>query len=172
MVSRRTTALLALLVLLSGASVVAGDVITAPPTMTVTNEDTTTYRVTAFTTETLQAAMLTNVAVTTREGERRLVTLSQMVWPEGYTNVTLVDDGVPTRQVTVEPGQNATMTVSEWTPGNVTVYLVEELGENETHVQTEVETCPQREQEHTLTLTESGSSGSSVCASSVDWLLA
>jgi hypothetical protein len=64
------------------------------------------------------------------------------------------------------------MTVSEWTPGNVTVYLVEELGENETHVQTEVETCPQREQEHTLTLTESGSSGSSVCASSVDWLLA
>lgn len=172
MVSQRTAALLALLVLLSGASVGAGDVVTAPPTMTVTNEDTRTYRVTAYTTESQQTAMSMNFAVTTREGERRLVTLSQMVWPEGYTNVTLVDDGIPTRQVTVDPGDEATMTVSEWTPGNVTVYVVEELGETETHVQTEVETCTQREQEHTLTLEENGSSGSSVCASSVDWLLA
>jgi hypothetical protein len=172
MVSQRTAALFALLATLSGASVGAGDVITSPPTMTVTNEDTTTYRVTAYTTDSRQTAMLMNFAVTTREGERRLVTLSQMVWPEGYRNVTVVDDGIPTRQVTVEPGEEASMTVTEWTPGNVIVYVVEELGTNETHVQTEVETCTQRGQEHTLTLMERGSSGSSVCASSVDWLLA
>ncbi len=172
MVSRRIAALLALLVLLSGGSVVAGDVITSPPTMTVTNEDTTTYRVTAYTTDSLQTAMLLNFAVTTADGDRRLVTLSQMVWADGYRNVTLVDDGIPTRQVTVEPGEDASMTVTGWTPGNVTVYVVEDLGDNETHVQTEIETCTQRGQEHTLTLTERGSSGSSVCASSVDWLLA
>jgi hypothetical protein len=172
MVSRRIAALLVLLVLLSGASVVAGDVLTSPPTMTVTNEDTTTYRVTAYTTDSRQTAMVMNFAVTTRDGERRLVTLSQMIWPEGYRNVTLVDDGVPTQQVTVAPGEEASMTVIEWTPGNVTVYVVEDLGDNETHVQTEIETCTKREQEHTLTLTQSGSSGSSVCASSVDWLLA
>ena len=172
MVSQRITALLALLVLSSGISVVAGDTITSPPTMTVTNEDTTTYRVTAYTTDSRQTAMLMNFAVTTRDGERRLVTLSQMVWPDEYRNVTFVDDGIPTRQVTVDPGEEASMTVTEWTPGNVTVYIVEELGDNKTHVQTEIETCTQREQEHTLTLTESGSSGSSVCASSVDWLLA
>jgi hypothetical protein len=172
MVSQRIAALLALLVLLSGASVVAGDVITSPPTMTVTNEDTTTYRVTAYTTDSLQTAMLLNFAVTTEDGERRLVTLSQMVWADRYRNVTLVDDGIPTRQVTVEPGEDASMTVSEWSPGNVTVYIVEDLGDNEAHVQTEIETCTKREQEHTLTLERGGSSGSSVCASSVDWLLA
>ncbi|RDI69989.1 hypothetical protein [Halopelagius longus] len=172
MVSRRITALLAVLVLLSGVSVVAGDEITSPPTMTVTNEDTTTYRVTAFTAENRQTALLMNFAVTTREGERRLATLSQMVWPEGYRNVTLVDDGIPTRHVTVDPGEEETMTVTDWTPGNVTVYVVEDLGDNETHVHTKIVSCTQREQEHTLTLREDGSGGSSVCASSVDWLLA
>ena len=172
MVSRRIAALLALFVLLGGVSVVAGEVVTSPPTMTVTNEDTTTYRVTAYTTDSLQTAMLLNFAVTTEDDERRLVTLSQLVWAEGYRSVTLVDDGVPTRQVTVEPGEEASMTVTEWTPGNVTVYVVEALGNNETHVQTEIETCTKREQEHTLTLEEGASSGSSVCASSVDWLLA
>jgi hypothetical protein len=172
MVSRQMTALLAVLVLLSGASVVAGDVITSPPTMTVTNEDTTPQRVTAYTVEDSQTALLMNFEVTTRDGERRLATLSQMVWPEGYQNVTLVDDGVPTQQVTVDPGEEKTMTVNAWQPGNVTVYVVEELDGNETHVQTEIETCPQRGQEHTLTLEESGSSGSYVCASNLHWLLA
>jgi hypothetical protein len=172
MVSRRTTVFLAILVLLSGVSVVAGEVLSFPPTMTVTNEDTTTYRVTAYTAESLERAMLMNFAVTTRDGERRLATLSQMVWPDGYQNVTFVDDGIPSRNVTVEPGEEATLTAEEWTPGNVTVYVVEELGDNETHVQTEIETCPQRQQEHTLTLEDGGAGGSSVCASSVDWLLA
>lgn len=171
MVSRRTTALLVGLVLLGGLSVAAGEVYDAPPTMTVTNEDDTTYRVTAYTAESRQAALLMNFEVTTRDGERRLATLSQLIWPEGFRNVTLADDGIPTERLTVEPDEEATMTVDGWTPGNVTVYVIEDLGDNQTHVQTKIETCTERQQEHTLTLEDSGSSGSSVCASSVDWLL-
>ena len=171
MVSRRTIVLLAGLVLLSGGSVAAGAVIDAPPTMTVANEDDTTYRVTAYTAETVQTASLMNFAVTTEDGERRLATLSQMIWPEGFRNVTLVDDGIPTQRITVEPGEEVTTTIDGWTPGNVTVYIVEDLGDNETHVHTEIKTCTDRQQEHSLTLEDSGSSGSTVCASNVDWLL-
>ncbi|WP_225741335.1 hypothetical protein [Halorussus halophilus] len=118
MAPRRTTVILAGLVLLSGLSVAAGEVIDSPPTMTVTNEDDTTYRVTAYTAESRQTAMLTNFAVTTRDGERRVATLSQLYWPDGYRNVTLADGGIPTRQLTVEPGDTKQMTVEEWQPGN------------------------------------------------------
>lgn len=172
MVSRRIGAFLTILVLLSGLSVVAGETITSPPTMTVTNEDDTTYRVTAYTTDSLQKAMLLNFAVTTSDGERRLATLSQMVWPQDFRNVTLVDDGIPTRHVTVEPGDEETMTVEAWTPGNVTVYVVEDVGNDETHEQTEIEACTRRDQEHTLTLEERGSGGSSLCAPRFNWLIA
>ncbi|WP_135852261.1 hypothetical protein [Halorussus salinus] len=171
MASRRTTALLACLVLLGGLSVVAGDVYEAPPTLTVTNEDDTTYRVTAYTAESRQAALLMNFEVTTREGERRLATLSQLYWPEGFRNVTLADDGIPTERITVEPGEEVTTTIDGWTPGNVTVYLVEDLGDDRTHVHTTIRTCTERQQEHSLTLEDGGTSGSATCASSVDWLL-
>lgn len=171
MASRRTIALLVGLALLGGLSVAAGEVIDAPPTLTVANEDDTPYRVTAYTAEDTRAALHANFAVTTEDGERRLATLSQLIWPEGFRNVTLVDDGVPTQQITVAPGEEVTTTIDGWTPGNVTVYVVEDLGDNETHVQTELKTCTERQQEHSLTFEDSGASGSSTCASSVDWLL-
>ncbi|MFC6765575.1 hypothetical protein [Natrinema soli] len=171
MAPRRTTALLAGLVLLSGLSVAAGAVIDAPPTLTVENEDNTTYRVTAYTAENRQTALLMNFAVTAEDGDRRLATLSQLVWPEGFRNVTLVDDGVPTQQVTVEAGDEVTTTIGGWTPGNVTVYLVEDLGDNETHVHTDIETCTERQQEHSLSIAEDGTGGSSTCASSLELLL-
>lgn len=172
MVSRWTSLLFALLVVLSGVSVVGGAVVDLPPTMTVTNDDDTTYGVTAYTVDSRREAMVLNFAVTTEDGDRRLATLSQLVWPSGFRNVTLVDDGVPTERVGVEPNETATMTVDDWTPGDVTVYLVEDLGDDETHVETKIETCPARQQEHSLALRDGGSSGTSVCASSVDWLLA
>ncbi|WP_254764001.1 hypothetical protein [Natrinema marinum] len=171
MASRRVGVLLAGLILLSGLTVAAGAVIDAPPTLTVENEDDTTYRVTAYTVEDRQTALLTNFAITTEDGDRRLATLSQLIWPEGYRNVTVADDGIPSQQVTVKPGDEATTTIDGWTPGNVTVYIVEDVGNNETHVHTDIETCPERQQEHHLTLEEDGTSGSSTCASSVDWLL-
>ncbi|SEL96788.1 hypothetical protein [Haloferax larsenii] len=171
MVSRRMTFLLAGLVLLSGVSVAASEAIDSPPTFTVSNEDNTTYRVTAYTAESTQAALLMNFEVTTRDGERRLATLSQLIWPDRYRNVTLADDGIPTQRVTVEPGDEVTTTIEAWEPGNVTVYIVEDLGDNETHTMTEIKTCTERQQEHSLTLESDGASGSSVCASSLDWLL-
>lgn len=171
MAPRRTAALVAVLVLLGGFSVVAGAVIDAPPTLTVENEDDTTYRVSAYTVEDRRTAMLTNFAVTTDDGERRLATLSQLIWPEGFRNVTLVDDGIPTQRITVEPGDDVTTTIDGWEPGDVTIYVVEDLGDNETHVQTELETCPRRRQEHGLTLEEDGASGFSTCSSGIDWLL-
>lgn len=171
MVSRRVTVLLAGLVLASGLSVVGGAVVDAPPTFTVTNTADTPHQVTTHTAESLQSAMLMNFAVTTESGDRRLVTLSQLVWPEGFRNVTLADRDVPTQEVTIEPGEETTTTIGGWTPGDVTVYIVEDLGDDETHVLTEIETCAQRQQTHTLTIEEDGFSGSSICASSYDWLL-
>lgn len=164
MTSRQTIVLLAGLVLLSGLSFAAGEVIDAPPTLTVANEDNTTYRVTAYTVEDRQTALLMNFEVTTEEGKRRLATLSQLIWPEEFRNVTLADDGIPTQRITVGPGDDVTTTIHGWTPGNITVYVVEDLGNNETHVRTDIKTCTGRGQEHSLTLEDSGGSGSSVCA--------
>lgn len=172
MASRRTIALLVSLVLLSGFSFAAGEAIDAPPTLTVANEDDTTYRVTAYTVEDRQTALLMNFEITTDDGERRLAPLSQLIWPEGFRNVTLADDGIPTQRITVEPGDDVTTTVDGWTPGNVTVYVVEDVDNNETHVRTHSKTCTERGQEHSLTLEASGGSGSSVCASTlIDRLL-
>lgn len=171
MASRRTTALLVVLILFGGLSLAAGEAIDAPPTLTVTNKDDTTHRVTAYTVEERQTALLMNFAVTTSDGERRLATLSQLVWPDGFRNVTLTDDEIPTQRITVDPGDEATTTIDGWTPGNVTVYIVEDLGDNETHIKTDIKTCTVREQEHSITLKDSGGGGSSSCSSSVGWLL-
>lgn len=171
MASRPTTVLLAGLLLFGGLSIAAGAMYEAPPTMTVTNEDDTTHRLTAYTVESTQTALLMNFEVTTEDGDRRLATLSQLIWPTKFRNVTLADDGIPTQKITVEPGESVTTTIRGWTPGNVTVYVVEDLGENGTHVKTEIKTCTERQQEHTLTLEDGGSSGSSTCASNLDWLL-
>ncbi|WP_248909952.1 hypothetical protein [Halocatena marina] len=171
MASRRTTALLVVLILLGGFSLAAGEAIDAPPTLTVTNKDDTTHRVTAYTVEDRQSALLMNFAVTTIDGERRLATLSQLVWPDGFRNVTLTDDEIPTQRITIDPGDEATTTIDGWTPGNVTVYIVEDLENNETHIKTDIKTCTVREQEHSITLKDSGGGGFSSCSSSVGWLL-
>ncbi|WP_198665752.1 hypothetical protein [Haloprofundus halophilus] len=70
MVPRRIRIFLVLLILFSGFSIAAGALIDAPPTLTVENEDDTTYRITAYTTDGLQEALLMNFAVTTEDGER------------------------------------------------------------------------------------------------------
>ncbi|RRJ31404.1 hypothetical protein [Halocatena pleomorpha] len=171
MVSRRTIIFIAGLILLSGLSMIAGEAVDAPPTMTATNDGDTTYRVTAYTVEDRRTALLMNFAVTTRDGERRLATLSQLIWPDGFRNVTLADDGIPTQGISVDPGEAVTTTIDGWTPGNVTVYVVEDLGNNETHVRTSLETCTKRGQEHHMTFEENGGGRTSVCGSSIDRLL-
>ena len=164
MVSRRTIALLLGLALVSG--VVLYDTVSGPaqPTLTVENNDTTSYQLSAYTVESREKAMYVNFEVTTRTGERRLKTLSQLVWSDRDHNVTLADDGIPAQHITVAPGETVTTTIDGWTRGDVTVYIVEELRDNETHVYTTIKTCTRPGQQHTLTFDEEGTSGGSTCS--------
>ncbi|MFC7068641.1 hypothetical protein [Halobaculum lipolyticum] len=170
MVHRRTASLLAVLGLLAVASVVAGAAVDAPPTATFTNEAGTTYRVTAFAVADTREASLTNVRVTDLDGERRPTTVGELRWPARYRSVELADDGLDARRIRVAPGEETTVTVGTWEPGDVTVFLVEELRGNETVARARIESCPQRQQEHGLTFETGGGSGYSTCASSLDWL--
>jgi hypothetical protein len=164
MVSRRTIALLLGLALVSGS--VLYDHVSGPtqPTLTVENNDTTAYQLSAYTVESREKAMYMNFEVTTRAGERRLKTLSQLVWSDRDRNVTLADDGIPSQHITIRPGEKVTTTIDGWTRGNVTVYIVEEIGTNETHVYTAIKTCTRTGQEHSLTFEGDGTSGTSTCA--------
>jgi|GEM_PF-1230512 len=171
MASRTTTLLLTGLVVLSGLSVAAGAVIDAPPTLTVENERNTTHEVTAYTIAQSESPMQLNFAVTADDGDRRLVTLEQLYWPGEFRNVTLADQGIPAQQVTVDPGENVTTTIDAWTPGNVTIYIAQDLGANREHVHTRIVSCTEREQNHRITLKDDGASGGYTCASSLDWFL-
>lgn len=170
MPSRRFSLVLAGLLLASGGSLVAGAVIDAPPTATFTNEDDESYRITMFTPPDRHTALLTNVAVTTPDGDRRLVTVRDLVWDEPYRNASVADD-VETTQVVVHPGETATTSVESWEPGDNTVYLVERRAGSHSSVRADVVTCTQRQQEYSWTFEDSGGSGGRVCASSLDWLL-
>lgn len=163
MVSRRTMALLLGLALVSGY--VLYDTVSGPaqPTLTVENNDTTAYRLSAYTVESREKAMYMNFEVTTRDGAHRRKTLSKLVWSDRDRNVTLADNGIPAQHITVEPGETVTTTIDEWDRGDVTVYLAEELQDNETHVYTKIDTCTKPGQEHRLTFEEDGTSGSSTC---------
>ncbi|MFU1783770.1 hypothetical protein ACM16X_20605 [Haloarcula japonica] len=165
MVSRRMIALLL------GSALVLGyvqyDTVfgSVQPTLTVENNDTTAYQLSAYTVESSEQAMYMNFEVTTRDGERRLKTLSQLVWPDGDRNVTFADDGVPIQQITVAPGETVTTTIDGWARGDVTVYLGEKISDTETHVYTRIRTCPRTGQKHSVTFKEDGGiSGSSLCA--------
>ena len=163
MVSRRKIVVLLGLALVSGYAMY--DTVSGPsqPKLTVENNDTTTYQVSSYTVESREQAMYMNFEVTTKDGEHRLKTLSQLVWTDWDRNMTLADDGIPTQQITVAPGEKMTTTIDGWERGDVTVYLVEKIDDNETHVSTRIQTCPRTGQEHSLTFKEDGTSGSSTC---------
>lgn len=174
MPARRTVALLAALLVLGllvgGLPGVAGTPTAATPTLEIENQDDTTYRVTAYAVADRDRAMHTNFRVTTRDGERRLATLSQLVWPDGFRNVTLADEGIPAQPIRVGPGENVTTRVEDWKHGDVTVYVMEDLGDGATHVRTDIESCPTRGQEHGITFSNGSSSGSSTCGAGIGWL--
>lgn len=124
MVSRRTAVLL-------GLALLAVVVLTTPavggdqPTITVENDGSTAYRVSAYAAEDTQRATLTNFEVTTRDGDRRLATVSQLYWPDRERNPTLVDEGVASERVVAEPGENVTVTFDDWDQGDTLFYFVE-----------------------------------------------
>jgi len=169
MVSRQTGIFLAVLVALSGVSVVGGEVIDGPPTLTVENNDDTTYRVTAYAVDSRDDALLTNFRVTTPAGEGRLVTFSQLVWPDDYRNVT-VTDPVPSQEVTVPPTEDIETTIGIWEPGDVTIYIIEDA-DDEAHVWSDLNTCSDRNQDQTIRLRDGYDGGGSSCGSGLDLLL-
>lgn len=170
MPSRRLTLVLVGLLLASGVSIVAGAMIDAPPTATFSNEDDRSYRITMFTPPDQQTALLTNVAVTTPDGDRQRVTVGDLVWHESYRNASVADD-VRARQIVLAPGEEVTTTVQSWSPGDVTVYLIERQAGTESTLRADIVTCTQREQQYSRTFEDGSASGSSVCASSLGWIL-
>lgn len=169
MVSRSRTLLLlvVLAAVLVGAGVATGD---PKPQLTVENERSTTQYVTAYTVPDTGAAGYVNFAVTTDEGEWRLVTYHDLAWPGEYRNVTLRDEDVPRQEIVVEPNETVTTSVEHWEKGDVTLYIVEE-GTNRTHTGTRTVTCGQRGQKHRLTFPSgSGFSGGYTCAGGFGWL--
>ncbi|AGB33782.1 hypothetical protein C488_20387 [Natrinema pellirubrum DSM 15624] len=154
------------LLFLSAITVAVG---TPEPTVTFENQDNETYYVTVYTVSDEDVAGYLNFEVTTDEGDRRLVTYEDLVWPGEYENVTLVDDGVDTQTFVVEPGETKHGIVTGWSQGDVTVYISERGPERE-HDTSRTITCESRGQSHSLTLEESGSGSSSTCAGGFGWV--
>lgn len=170
MVSRRSVLLLCAL-LLGGVLVgVAATTGTPEPVVTLENDDNVTYHVTAYTVEDLDAAGYLNFEVTTDNGERTRVTYAELVWPSGYRNVTLADEGVNSQSFVVGPNETTTEPLEGWTRGDVTVYIVQ--GPDE-HARTRSKTlsCSRRGQEHELRFSDGGFGGTTVCAGGIGWVV-
>ncbi|THE65708.1 hypothetical protein D8Y22_05935 [Salinadaptatus halalkaliphilus] len=169
MISRRLAALLTLTLLavsLVGLTDVPGD---PAPELTVESEDDDTYYVSAYTVADADAAGYLNFEVTTADGDRRLVTLADLVWPRGHQNVRLVDD-VGHQEIVVEPDETVTTTLENWEHGEMTIYVVER-GADRTHESTRTIDCGNRGQEHRITLEDGGGGGGHTCASDFGWVL-
>ncbi|WP_319633705.1 hypothetical protein [Natronorubrum aibiense] len=89
------------------------------------------------------------------------MTYANLVWPSGYRNVTLVDDGVDSQSFVVGPNETTMCTVDGWTYGDVTVCIVER-GDNRTHTWSRTVTCGSRGQDHGLRFVMDSKAGGSV----------
>jgi len=169
MVPRRSFLIGGLLIvclLLAGTALALG---TPEPTVTFENQDNETHYVTAYTVPDEDAAGYVNFEVTTDDGDRKLVTYEDLVWPGYYENVTLVDSEIDTQTFVVDPGETADGVVTNWSRGDVTVYIAER-GPNREHTTSRVITCGNRGQTHSFTLQESGGGGTTVCAGGYSWI--
>lgn len=170
MVTRRSVLLLCALLLGAVLVGVAATTGTPEPVVTLENDHNVTYHVTAYTVDDLDAAGYLNFEVTTNDGERTRVTYAELVWPSGYRNVTLIDEGVNSQSFVVEPNETTTEPLEGWTRGDVTVYIIQ--GPDE-HARTwsKAVPCGERGQEHDLRFDEDGGFGSTTtCAGGVDWI--
>ncbi|RQH00855.1 hypothetical protein [Natrarchaeobius oligotrophus] len=169
MVSRGFAILLVGVLLVASLFAVAVATGSDRPVVTIENDVDDEQHVTVYTVADLDEAGYLNFEVTTADGDRRLATLDDLVWPGEYRNVTPVDD-VHAQEITVGPGENVTTSVEDWSRGDVTVYVVE-TGENRTHTGTRTITCGSRGQEHTLSPTDAGLGSSTLCAGGFGWLI-
>ncbi|WP_255681659.1 hypothetical protein [Natrinema sp. SYSU A 869] len=142
---------------------------TPEPTVTFENQDNETHYVTVYTVSDKDTAGYLNFEVTTDEGDRRLVTYEDLVWPGYYENVTLVDEGVNAQTFVVESDETKHGVVNGWSQGDVTVYI-DERGPKREHTTSRTVTCGSRGQSHSFTLQESGAGSSISCAGGISWI--
>lgn len=157
------------LLLMSVILVGSGSIGTPEPTVTLENDDTVTYHVTAYTVDNPDVAGSLNFEVTTEDGEQRLVAYEQLVWPDGHRNVTLVDEGIDSQSFVIEPNETVSGTLEGWSDREMTIYIVER-GPDREHSRSQSIRCESRGQSHSLTMADGGSGGSSTCASGLGWL--
>ncbi|EJN60723.1 hypothetical protein HSB1_13260 [Halogranum salarium B-1] len=119
----------------------------------------------------LQTARSTEITVTSPDGIRRTETVADVDFHEQYRNSSVTDETIETSSFTLEPGDEVSITVQSWMPGDVTVYLIEERAGNNSYTRADIVTCTKRQQKYRWTFEAGGGSGSSVCASPLDWIL-
>lgn len=150
--------LLCLLTVSAGCSV---PFLGGPPEATVENERDDPLRVVAYTVSTDDPAGLAFHATPPNE-PRQVRSLYDVFWSVGYRNVSMVREDATTHPFTVAPGESVTTTLDGWTPGDVTVYLVETLGGEVLDV--DVVQCDKRGQSHSITaVSERSFESSSYC---------
>lgn len=110
---------LAVVVAATGYAVAVDD---EPTEVTVENQHSDTYQLTVVQNS---AASVTDMVfrVTTDEGTQQYVGLGDLALNPGYQNTTLFNAERST-QITVSPGENATITLDGW-EGETTAYIVE-----------------------------------------------
>ena len=158
-----------LLLVITVLLVSSGSIGSPEPTVTLENEDTVTYRVTAYTVDNPDVAGFLNFEVTTEDGEQRLVTYEELIWPAGYRNITLVDEGVDSQSFVVEPNETVSESVEGWSDGEMTVYILER-GPDREHYRSRTVMCERRGQSHSFTMRDGGGGSSSRCDSGLGWL--
>src|SRR6056297_480538 len=88
-----------------------------PPRLTVENQDETRYQLTVFTVSNADSPTDVTFRATTKAGDRRYVGLADLQSGATYYNVTLTEDEVRSRQLTVRPTSDTTTTIEAWKPG-------------------------------------------------------
>jgi len=136
------TILVVLSTILIGWTVLSPD---EPPRLTVENQDETRYQLTVFTAPNAGSPTDVTFRATTEAGDRRYVGLADLQSGATYYNVTLAEDEVRSRHLTVRPTSDTTTTVEAWKPGNTWGYIVEG-DDNESIIGSDVITCERERQ--------------------------
>lgn len=133
-----------------------------PPTLTVENQDNTTYFITAY-----AFSDPSDVAfrATTDNQSRRIIGKPKIYG--GYRNLTAIKEERSSR-FSVSPRSNITREIAVWNSSVILVYIVETTDGNESVLFGEVVNCERGGQEHRLSITDGDlEQGSFTCSSSL-----
>lgn len=117
------TVVLILAVVLAGCSVPYAD---ARATVTVVNENSQAYELTAYVITESVGAGNVSFRATNQTGRRQTVERIELATGNGFSNVTLAERWNATAtMIPVPANRTASATLSNWEPGNAVVYVVE-----------------------------------------------